>query len=83
MIGFLTHDLVESGYYEQAHRVVGTLLLIITSLNVVVGVRTSYLFGQEREAEVCWHFRWRPGCWPVRRILCRGFSAPAMSRWRR
>lgn len=57
MIGFLTHDLVESGYYEQAHRVVGTLLLIITSLNVVVGVRTSYLFGQEREAEVRRHIQ--------------------------
>ena len=55
MIGLLTHNLVESGFYEQAHKIVNTLLVAITSLNVVVGVRTSYLFGQNRRGEIRRH----------------------------
>ena len=49
MLGFLTRDAVENGYYEQGHRVITLLLTVITSLNITVGMRTSYLFGQGKD----------------------------------
>lgn len=57
MIGMLTHDMAQNGYYEQAHKIVNILLTVITSLNVVVGVRTSYLFGQNKQEEIRTHVR--------------------------
>ena len=55
MIGAITHDMAQNGYYEQAHKIITMLMTVITSLNVVVGVRTSYLFGQDRNDEVRRH----------------------------
>ncbi len=57
MIGALTHDMAQNGFYEQAHKIVNILLTIIFSLNVVVGVRTSYLFGQNKQEEIRGHVR--------------------------
>ena len=55
MLGAITRDMTQSGFYEQAHKMVNILMTIITSLNVVVGVRTSYLFGQHRTDEARAH----------------------------
>ncbi len=55
MIGAITQDMVQNGYYEQAHKMVHMLMTVITSLNVVVGVRTSYLFGKQRDDEIRGH----------------------------
>lgn len=55
MIGAITKDMAANGYYEQAHKIVHMALTVITSLNVVVGVRTSYLFGQNKEDEIRGH----------------------------
>lgn len=52
MLGFLTRDAVEIGYYEQGHRVITLLLTVITSLNITVGMRTSYLFGQGKDDKI-------------------------------
>ena len=49
---FLTRDAVENGYYEQGHRVITLLLTVITSLNITVGMRTSYLFGQGEDGKI-------------------------------
>ncbi len=57
MIGIITRDMAQNGYYGQAHKIVKILLTVITSLTVVVGVRTSYLFGQNREEEIRQHIR--------------------------
>ncbi|MBQ8683110.1 MAG: flippase [Clostridia bacterium] len=57
MIGVITQDMTENGFYEQAHKIVNILMTVITSLNVVVGVRTSYLFGQNKEEEIRGHIR--------------------------
>ncbi len=57
MIGLLTRDMAQNGYYEQAHKIVHMLLTVITSLNVVVGVRTSYLFGQGETELIRRHIR--------------------------
>lgn len=48
MLGALTGDMTQSGYYESAHKIIRLLMAVIVSLNVVVGVRTSYLFGKNR-----------------------------------
>ncbi len=55
MIGIITKDMAANGYYEQAHKIVNMLMTVITSLNVVVGVRTSYLFGQNKKKEIRQH----------------------------
>ncbi len=55
MLGVITRDMAQNGYYESAHKIIRLLLALLTSLNVVVGVRTSYLFGQHREGEVRSH----------------------------
>ena len=55
MLGVITRDMAQNGYYESAHKIMRLLLALLTSLNVVVGVRTSYLFGQNREGEVRTH----------------------------
>lgn len=55
MLGLLARDMSQNGYYESAHKIIRLLLAAVTSLNVVVGVRTSYLFGQKREDEVRGH----------------------------
>lgn len=52
MLGVLTKGAVENGYYEQGHRVITLLLTVITSLNVTVGMRTSYLFGQGKDDKI-------------------------------
>lgn len=57
MIGAITQDMAQNGFYENAHKIVNILLTVVTSLNVVVGVRTSYLFGQNKEEEVRNHIR--------------------------
>ena len=55
MLGAITGDMTQSGYYESAHKIIRLLMAAIVSLNVVVGVRTSYLFGQRREGEAREH----------------------------
>ena len=55
MLGVITRDMAQNGYYESAHKMIRLLLALLTSLNVVVGVRTSYLFGKQREGEVRAH----------------------------
>ena len=55
MIGLITRDMEQNGYYEQASRIIHILMAVITSLNVVVGVRTSYLFARNRKREVRQH----------------------------
>ena len=57
MIGLIAQDMAQNGFYEQAHKIVNILLSLITSLNVVVGVRTSYLFGKDQTAEIRKHIR--------------------------
>lgn len=55
MLGVITRDMAENGYYESAHKIIRLLMAAVVSLNTVVGVRTSYLFGQQREDEVRAH----------------------------
>ncbi len=55
MIGVITEDMAANGYYEQAHKIVNMLMTVITSLNVVVGVRTSYLFARNKKREIRAH----------------------------
>lgn len=55
MLGLLTRDMAQNGYYESAHKIIRLLMTAVASLNTVVGVRTSYLFGQNRETEARGH----------------------------
>lgn len=47
MLGSIYGNQFESGYYDQAQKIVSTVTGILISLNVVVGVQTSYLYAQK------------------------------------
>lgn len=55
MLGLITQDMAANGYYERAHKIINMVMTVITSLNVVVGVRTSYLFAQHKTQEIRHH----------------------------
>ncbi len=57
MIGIIVGDMSENGFYEQAHRMVQMLLTVITSLTIVVGVRTSSLFADNNSEAIKSHLR--------------------------
>ena len=55
MLGMITQNMAANGYYERAHKIINMVMTVITSLNVVVGVRTSYLFAQNKKQEIRHH----------------------------
>ena len=55
MLGFITRDMSKNGYYEEAHKIINILLTVVTSLNTVVGVRTSYLFARNKDEDIKKH----------------------------
>ena len=52
MIGVLTGNEAENGYYEQATKVINIAKSMIFSLNTVMSARMSYLFAQEKMGEM-------------------------------
>ena len=53
LIGLITHDEFENGYYEQATKVVNMIKAItFYSVNLVIGSRTSLLFAEGRYQEI-------------------------------
>ncbi|MGN0334340.1 MAG: flippase [Lachnospiraceae bacterium] len=47
MIGLITGDSYENGYYEQATKIISIAKTLIFSLNTVMGARMAYLFGRK------------------------------------
>ncbi len=53
LIGVITRDTYENGYYEQATKLINLVkTLVFTSVNMVLGARISYLFSKGREQEI-------------------------------
>lgn len=53
LIGVITENHYENGYYEQATRVINIIKsLVFTSVNVVMGARISYLFAEKKFEEI-------------------------------
>lgn len=53
MIGAITKDTYENGYYEQATKIINMAKAVaFTSLNSVMGARTAYLFKENRTKEI-------------------------------
>lgn len=52
MIGLITSNTSENGYYEQATKIVKMSLSLIISLNVVMESRMSYLFSKSKIYEI-------------------------------
>ena len=53
LIGLITHDEAQNGYYEQASKVINLMKAItFTSLNSVLGSRISFLFAEEKYDEI-------------------------------
>jgi O-antigen/teichoic acid export membrane protein len=52
MIGLITQQEAENGYYEQAHKLVHVCQTVLTSLNSVMYPRMSYLFKNKKFDEM-------------------------------
>ena len=52
MIGMITGQEVENGYYEQTNKITSMALTIATSLNIVMAARMSYLYAEKRFDEI-------------------------------
>jgi O-antigen/teichoic acid export membrane protein len=53
LIGVLTKDVAENGYYTQAERIISILKnVVFMALNSVVGVRISYLYKEKKIVEI-------------------------------
>ncbi len=52
MIGFFSDGTEQNGYYEQAHRIEQILITFITSLNMIMRSRMSFLFQQGKLDEM-------------------------------
>lgn len=52
MIGIITQNPIENGYYEQASKISKLVLLAVTSLGVVMIPRIGYYFNQKNEEVV-------------------------------
>jgi O-antigen/teichoic acid export membrane protein len=52
MIGLITHEEAENGYYEQAHKLIHVCQTVLTSLNSVMYPRMSYLFKNKKFDEM-------------------------------
>lgn len=53
LIGVITGDANENGYYEQATKIINiTKVLTFASLNTVLGSRMSYLFAENKNDEI-------------------------------
>jgi O-antigen/teichoic acid export membrane protein len=53
LIGVITQDVFQNGYYEQAMKVIRmTQTLVFSAINSVLGARISYLFAENRIDEI-------------------------------
>lgn len=52
MIGWISKDDFENGYYEQATKIVSMCKSIILTINTVIGARMSYLFQHNKFDEI-------------------------------
>ena len=53
LIGIITQNDYENGYYEQATKIVNIVKAVVfTSVNTVMGARISYLFAEEKFEEI-------------------------------
>lgn len=53
LIGLITKDAYQNGYYEQATRIINTVkTFVYTSVNAVIGARNAYLFSIKKFDEI-------------------------------
>lgn len=67
MIGVITHDTIENGYYEQAEKISKLVLTIVVSLSTVMIPHIGALFAENKTEEIqqdiyrCFNFIWMVG----------------------
>ena len=52
MIGLITGQEVENGYYEQTNKITNMAITVVTSLNIVMAARMSYLYAEKKFDEI-------------------------------
>ena len=54
LIGYITGDNYQNGYYEQANKIIGMAKTIsFAAINTIMGARLSYLFEKKAYDEIC------------------------------
>lgn len=57
MIGVLTRDTIQNGYYEQAEKICKLLLTILTSMGAVLAPRIAYLYSSKRNEDIALYLK--------------------------
>lgn len=52
MLGILGQDILQNGYYEQAHKLINMVIMVIGSYNAVMRSRMSALFAERKKAAI-------------------------------
>ena len=52
MIGLITGQEVENGYYEQTNKITSMGITVVTSLNIVMAARMSFLYAEKKFDEI-------------------------------
>ena len=84
MIGFITRDAFENGYYEQAIKISKLVLMVVTALGTVMIPRIGYHFGRgETEKVEYYMYRGYRFVWFLGIPLCFGLigTAPNFVPW--
>ncbi|WP_336776032.1 oligosaccharide flippase family protein [Paenibacillus sp. MMO-58] len=55
MIGLITKSSEENGYFDQSYKIINIAITVITSLNVVMRSRISYLFAKHENLKIKEH----------------------------
>jgi len=53
MLGAITNDEFQNGYYEQSRKIINILIMVTTSINGVMYPRISKLFANNEHSEIC------------------------------
>ena len=52
MLGAMVADIAESGYYEQARKIINILIAVLTSINTVMFPRIAYLDAKHEQSQI-------------------------------
>lgn len=78
MIGIITHDIYENGYYEQAIKISKMLLSLVTALGAVMVPRIGYLFDKGNKEHVQrYMYRGYRFVWFLGTLMCLGLMMVA------
>ncbi len=57
MVGLLTHDMTEVGYYDQAQKLIRALILVVTALGLVMNSRIANSYAKKDKEKIKYYLK--------------------------